>query len=140
MLPCSLLNLASINYNSLILTSNYDPFEALDFWLSNLQNHMWFDSKNSWEVIFDFKLKMMKLGCQGSQIKNFQESFFSLKTPYQLMKEPSRSLLFSFPTRKYAQILCDASDCFHTLHRLQRMIYIYIYIWIFTTKSYTPNI
>ena len=78
---CSLYNLASINYNSLILTSNYDPFEALDFWLSNLQNHMWFDSKNSWEVIFDFKLKMMKLGCQGSQIKNFQESFFSFKSP-----------------------------------------------------------
>ena len=38
------------------------------------------------------------------------------------MKETSRSLLFSFQETKCAQTLCDASDCFHTLLRLQRMI------------------
>ena len=38
------------------------------------------------------------------------------------MKETSRSLLFSFPARKCVQTLYDALDCFHTLHRLQRMI------------------
>ena len=38
------------------------------------------------------------------------------------MKETSRSLLFSFPARECTQTLCDALDCFHTLHRLQRMI------------------
>ena len=42
----------------------------------------------------DFKLKMTKLGCQGSQIKNFQESFFSFKTTWELMKEISRSIFF----------------------------------------------
>ena len=38
------------------------------------------------------------------------------------MKETSKSLLFSFPARECAQALCDTSDCFHTLHRLQRII------------------
>ena len=38
------------------------------------------------------------------------------------MKETSRSLLFSFPARECAQKLCDASDCFHTLHRLRKLI------------------
>ena len=68
----------------------------------------------------DFKLKMTKLGCQGSQIKNFQESFFSFKTTWELMKEISRSIFFS--KKECARTLCDASDCFHTFHKLQRMI------------------
>ena len=38
------------------------------------------------------------------------------------MKETSRSLLSSFQETKCAQTLCDASDCFHTCHRLQRLI------------------
>ena len=42
------------------------------------------------------------------------------------MKETSRSLIFSFPARECTQTLCDALDCFHTLHRLQRMIKIKI--------------
>ena len=38
------------------------------------------------------------------------------------MKETSRSLIFSSLARKCVQTLGDASDGFHTLHRLQRMI------------------
>ena len=69
----------------------------------------------------NFKLRMMKLCCQGSQIKILQESFFSFKTPYELIQETSRSP-FSFLARECARTLCDMSDFFHTLHRLQRMI------------------
>ena len=90
----------------------------------------------------NFKLKMTKLGCQRSQIKNFQKSFFSLKSLWELMKEISRSLLFSFQETKCAQTLCDASDCFHTLLRLQRMIRKQKKKkkQNFTTKYYTPKI
>ena len=38
------------------------------------------------------------------------------------MKETSRSLLFSFPSRECVRTICDASNYFHTLHRLQIMI------------------
>ena len=52
--------------------------------------------KNITKIHSNFKLKMMKRGYQVSQNKIFQESFFSLKTPWKLMKETSRSLLFYF--------------------------------------------
>ena len=55
------------------------------------------------------------------------------------MKETSRSLFFSFPARKCVQTLYDALDCFHTLHRLQRMIK-KKKKKSFTTISYTPKI
>ena len=79
-------------------------------------------SKKLLESHFDFKLKMTKLCYQGSEIKNFQDSFFFLKSSYELIKETSRSLIFSCPARKCVWTLCDALDYFHTLHRLQRMI------------------
>ena len=70
----------------------------------------------------NFKLKMMKLCCQGSQINIFPKSLFLPKTPQKLIKETSRSLILSFLERECAQTFCDASDCFHTLHKLQRMV------------------
>ena len=50
-LPCYLHSLASISYNSLVSTPNYDPFEALDSWLPKIKKDRWLDPRNSEEVI-----------------------------------------------------------------------------------------
>ena len=93
MLSCSLHNLDSIGYNSLISTLNYNLFEALDLWLPKLQNLACY--RNSWEFIPILSLKRRNyatkdLKSRTSKILSFplnhhrnswkklQEAFFSL--------------------------------------------------------------
>ena len=44
----------------------------------------------------NFEYKLLSLCYHESQNKNFQKSFFFLKSPYDLKKETSKILLFSW--------------------------------------------
>ena len=44
----------------------------------------------------NFEYKLMSLCCHESQNKNFQKSFFFLKSSYDFKKETSRILIFSW--------------------------------------------